>query len=40
MNGKDIPFFPQKFNSKAPNYLEIPPGMLLAKISDTSGLRA
>jgi hypothetical protein len=40
MNDKDIPFFPWKFNSKARNCLRIPCGMLLAKISDTSGLIA
>jgi hypothetical protein len=40
MNGKNIPFFPQKFNSKARNWLMIPPGMLLAKLSDTSGVFA
>jgi hypothetical protein len=37
MNAKFIPFFPQKFNSKARNWLMIPRGMLLAKLSDTSG---
>jgi hypothetical protein len=33
MNAKFIPFFPQKFNSKARNWLMIPPGMLLAKLT-------